>query len=78
MPPGAIQDRFEADFIVELEVRFPIFFMYCECIGVIFDHHAGLKVGVVVNDVADVNVDSQVLNFSDADFRLPTGYLLLL
>ena len=25
MPPGAIQDRFKADFIVKLEVRFPIF-----------------------------------------------------
>ena len=33
MPPGAIQDRFKADFIVKLEVRFPIFFTYSECIG---------------------------------------------
>ena len=27
MPPGASQDQFKADFIVELEVRFPIFFL---------------------------------------------------
>ena len=31
--PGAIQDRFKTDFIVKLEVRFPIFFTYSACVG---------------------------------------------
>ena len=36
MPPGAVQDRFKADFIVMLEARFPIFFTDSECIGAVF------------------------------------------
>jgi len=33
----------------------------------ILRNREGLKVGVVVNDVAEMNVDSEVLNFDDAD-----------
>ena len=33
----------------------------------ILGNRSGLKVGVVVNDVAEVNVDSQVLSVQDAD-----------
>eukprot|EP00928_Gymnodinium_smaydae_P073347 TRINITY_DN56565_c0_g1_i1.p1 TRINITY_DN56565_c0_g1~~TRINITY_DN56565_c0_g1_i1.p1 ORF type:complete len:610 (-),score=65.65 TRINITY_DN56565_c0_g1_i1:179-2008(-) len=33
----------------------------------ILQNREGLKVGVVVNDVAEANVDSEVLNFEDAD-----------